>query len=405
MVAGRTHHPVWDEGLCLACGACRRACPAWFHDTMRGEPDSLRGRVARGYGFPSSARLPVPACVASCPLHQDVPGYLAAIASGDAARARTIILETNPLPGVLGHVCNRSCMTVCVRAAIDQAVDVRGLKLVPFRDDAAPAGPRPGRRGDEQVAVVGSGPAGLAAAAALARDGVRVVILERDAEPGGMLRHAVPSFDLPRHVLDADIGRILESGVRLETGVTVDFPRELDALLASGVRAVVLATGAGRGLLSPRLGGRAPAGVVDVVSFMRSASAGDLSAAAGPVYVEGEGAPAIAAARTAARLGAAPVHLVVSRPRAHLAAAPATLERAEADGVSILDRRAVVGVVGDEALEEVVLAPCGAVRAGGGRIASRPVGEGEAREAALLVCATRREPGPPRRRRATRGKA
>ncbi len=390
MVAGRTHHPVWNQDLCLACGACRRACPAWFHDGMRGEQDSLRGMVARGYAFPGTGgHLPVPACVAACPLHQDVPGYVAAIASGDAARARAIIIEANPLPGVLGHVCNRSCMVVCVRACLDEAVDIRGLKHVPFRGDAAWTGPYPGRLGDEQVAVVGSGPAGLAAASVLARAGVRTVVLERDPEPGGMLRYSIPDFDLPRSVLDADIGRILRSGVRLETGIVVDLPRDLDELLASGVSAVILATGAGRGVLPTRIP-RGP-GITDAVTFMRRASEGRLTGIDGAVIVEGEGAAALAAARVACRLGGSPVSLVTAHLRPLAAFDAQALENAEAEGVQVVDGTVVAGVKGAHRLAGVLLSPCDQVPAGSGRSIPLASGRTFERRARLLVCAGRRE--------------
>lgn len=405
MVAGRTHHPVWDPDVCLECGACRRACPAWFHEEILDEKDSLRARVARQVPFPNvDGPRAVTACVATCPLHQDVPGYVAAIARGEMDRARAIILETNPLPGVLSHVCNRSCMSVCARGRLDEAVDVRRLKGVAFEGDVHPgSGPR-GRSGDEQVAVIGSGPAGLAAASVLSGAGVRTVVMERDAEPGGLLRHGIPGFDLPRDVLDADIGRILEAGVSLETGVQVDFPREIDALLSSGVRAVILATGAGLGRITFRVPELAPSsdegpvegtgteGIVDVVSFMRDVNTGRVKKVDGPVVVEGEGAPAIAAARAAARLGGSPVTLVVARPRSVLATPPATYAMAESEGVSVADGMRIADVEGSARVQGVRVVRCTTSRAGGGRVVPRSMGGTRTLDAALLVSGRLRDP-------------
>ena len=376
-VAGRTHHPVWRSEACLPCGACRKACPAWVEPALRGEPGSLRGRVATAYGFPpGDGPLASPPCTATCPLHQDVAGYVSAVASGDLDRARAIILMTNPLPGVLARLCNRSCTRTCVRAAIDEAVDIRGLKAVPFEAD--PAALRPARRrGGDEVAIVGSGPAGLAAAATLARAGMATLVLERDHEPGGLLRFAVPDFDLPARVLDADIARILAMGVALETGTAVDPSRDLDALRSSGVRAVILATGARLATRPRRL--PALAGIEDVVAFTTGARSGRIRRLSGPAFVEGEGAPALAAARTAVRLGARPVSIVAPRSQAMLAWDRETLGRALSEGVTVIEGSEVVSVSGAGSLDAV-------------RIAASGTGRGRSRPASLLVLARFRSP-------------
>jgi NADPH-dependent glutamate synthase beta subunit-like oxidoreductase len=218
--------------------------------------------------------------------------------------------------------------------------------------------------------------------------------MERDDEPGGMLRYCIPQFDLPRSVLDADIGRIVESGVSMETGVSVDFPREIDALLSSGVRAVIVATGAPVGRISLRVPGGvdgALPGVLDAVSFMRAVNTGRAEVA-GPVIVEGEGAPAIAAARAAVRLGGSRVTLVVPRPLGDLALPPATLETAQNDGVAVLDGRRIAEVTGEGRAEGVRLVRCGRVRAGGGRSVPRAYEDETTLPCALVVSAGLRDP-------------
>jgi len=356
-VAGivRTHHPVWRAERCLPCRTCTRRCPTRVFPEQALEPDSLRGRVAREVDFPPG-RPDAPPCRAACPIGQDVPAYTAALARGDFAEAVAVICKTNPLPVVCGRLCLHACMHACVRAGLDAPVAIRALKRAALEQGGPRPVARPATERDARVAVVGAGPAGLAAAFALRRSGWRVTIHEAEAEPGGLLRWAVPAFELPRAALRAEIDALLAAGIELRLGARVEGLAGLEALFAAGAAAVVLATGAGRGRV-PDLPGAGLEGVVDGVRFARAHADGQGPRLSGPAVVVGAGLVGLAAARLAVRAGAAPVRLVSSRPASE-APHPEGLALAREEGVELVAERRAVELVGDGgALRAVRLAP------------------------------------------------
>jgi NADPH-dependent glutamate synthase beta subunit-like oxidoreductase len=245
MAIVRTHRPVWTAEKCLSCLACRHGCAATVFPELADE-DGLRGRVSREISFPPGP-LPVSPCQAACPLGQDVPAYLHALSKGDFDGALGIILRTNPLPSVCGYLCVRPCMHACVRGVLDRTVQIRALKLAASQTaDKVSRVSADGSGG--RVAVVGSGPAGLSAAFFLRKSGYQVDVYEAGERPGGLLRQAVPSFDLPEEALDRDIERIRETGVRILTSRQVDLRGGPESLLVEGARAVILALGSPMGI-------------------------------------------------------------------------------------------------------------------------------------------------------------
>lgn len=354
MAIVRTHRPVWTAEKCLSCDACRHGCAETVFPELSEEPGSLRGRVSRVVAFPPRP-LAVPPCRAACPLGQDVPGYLHAISSGDFDRALGIILETNPMPSVCGHLCLRPCVHACVRGMLDQPVRIRALKLVASREGRrfirAPA-----RESEDRVAVVGSGPAGLSAAFFLRRSGYQVEVHESGDLPGGLLRRAVPGFDLPGEALEKDIQRIAAAGVRILTSQKVDLESGPAALLAGGARAVILALGSpvGRRLGVP---GEDLPGCRDALSFASEHKDGRGSRVDGPAVVAGSGHMALAVARMAARAGARPVHLLMRRSRREAPADPDRLRAAEEEGVQVHEEARPVELIGEGRLRAVRCLP------------------------------------------------
>jgi len=350
MAVVRTHRPVWNDSLCLACRACQRQCPARVFPEQAEEADSLRGRMIRLRGLPA-APAERPPCQAACPLGQDVSGYLAALARGDADKALEIICRDNPLPGVTGHLCSHPCQRACARGKLATPPPIRLLKAAAVAHGRRILPPPAGEL-DCSVAVVGSGPAGLAAAFFLRRAGCRVTVLERQQRPGGLLRQAVPLFDLPEEVLDDDLRALEQLGISFTCGRAVDSDAALDELCARH-QAVVLALGAGRGSM-PGIPGEELDGCSDALSFARRLRDGR-QRLAGPAVVFGAGHMAAAAARTALRAGCRPVQLHLGL-KARSAAEPDTVVLAEQEGVEIVCGTRPLELLGEDSLRAVKMA-------------------------------------------------
>ncbi len=267
-------------------------------------------------------------CVEACAVEQDVPEYAWQIAQGDADGALDTILARNPLPGVTGYVCTRLCQTRCTRNDYEESVAIRALKR--FAEERGHAGYVSARQTStgRKVAVVGSGPSGLAAAAFLALNGVGVTIFEARDVAGGMMR-VVPPFRLPSAIIERDLERITALGVEIRLNARVAGPPE--QLLGRGFDAVYLASGFQRD--APlRVPGVEGPGVMPALGLLDRSRRGERVDLGRDVVVVGGGDTAMDAVRTAHRLTGRPMTLLYRRTRQEMPAAVEELEGALEEG-------------------------------------------------------------------------
>jgi len=275
-------------------------------------------------------------CIRACPTGIDVPRFIGRIATGDLLGSARTIMDANPVGASCARVCptDQLCEGACVYNADENPIRIGDLQR--YATDWAietgatlfTAGPPTGKR----VAVVGGGPAGLAAARDLARIGHAVTVFERDPEPGGLDTYGIVPFRLPAEIALWEADQVRALGVDIRTGVAVGETLSAETVLAE-YDAVVIAVGMGN---VPRLGieGEDAAGVWDALDFIRTAkSGGDVGRLGEYVAIIGGGNTAIDAATCSKRLGAPSVTMYYRRGAERMTAYDFEIEFAKVEGI------------------------------------------------------------------------
>lgn len=289
---------------------------------------------------------PVP-CVALCPAHVDIPGYIALVREGRYKDAIKLIRKDNPFPTTCAFICEHPCEARCRRNMMDDAVNIRGLKRVAadFAGKVEPTKCSPST--GKKVAIVGGGPGGLSAAYFLQLMGHQTTVYEMLPKLGGMLRYGIPNYRLPKDRLDDDIEAILATGVEVKHGMRIGKDITIQSLREE-YDAVLITIGA---TTDKKLGieGEDANGVISAVQFLREVGYEQYMDLKGQeVCIVGGGNVSMDAVRTAKRLGAKKVNLVYRRRVADMTALPAEIEGAVAEGVEVITLKAPSRIIKDE---------------------------------------------------------
>jgi len=250
-----------------------------------------------------------PPCQVTCPAGINGQDFLYLIAQGKFNEALEVVRLSFPFAGVLGRICTHPCESECEREKVDESLSIRSLHRfvadVERKAGLQKATPVEKTR-EERIAIIGSGPSGLACAYELGRRGYPVTVFESAPKAGGMMRYGIPEYRLPKEVLDDEISYIEELGVEVKTNTPV---KSAEALFSQGYKAVFVATGA---WTSQKIGvpGEETEGVIYALDFLKNVNSGAKVKIGNKVAVIGGGSVAIDAARLSRRLGAREVHLI-----------------------------------------------------------------------------------------------
>ncbi|MFD1804302.1 putative selenate reductase subunit YgfK [Mixta tenebrionis] len=275
-------------------------------------------------------------CVTACAIKQDIPEYLRLAGAGCYADALALIYQRNALPSITGHICDHQCQYNCTRMDYDNALNIRKVKEIVREkgwESYRKRWHKPAGSGDRHpVAVIGAGPAGLAAGYFLARAGHRVTLFERAPNAGGVVSNIIPRFRIPAELVQQDIDFIADHGVKF----VYDCPTNLtvDALKRQGFHYVCIGIGAGK-TNTLRLPGENP-NVLRSFDFLDTFNQGKTTLR-GEIAVVGAGNTAMDCARAALRInGVTGVTIVYRRERADMPAWPEEISAAEAEGVRFM---------------------------------------------------------------------
>jgi NADPH-dependent glutamate synthase beta subunit-like oxidoreductase len=274
-------------------------------------------------------------CNQACPAGENIVEYIYLATQGQFREAWELVREENPFPGVCGRICPHPCESECNRREMGGAIAIHALER--FLADYGRTLPRPRPKSrpqrSKQVAIVGSGPAGLSCAYNLARMGYGATVFEALPKAGGMMRAGVPRFRLPRAVLDQEIADIKALGVEIRTNILIGRDITLDQL--RGFDALFIATGFGRSSKLDVPGAEAR-GVFSGLELLKRVNFGDKVRIREKVAIIGGGNTALYAARSLLRLGCRPT-VVYDGSQQHMPAVAEEVERTLEEGIEIID--------------------------------------------------------------------
>lgn len=278
----------------------------------------------------------VASCSLECPANIDIQGYIALIRAKKYTEAVKLIKEKNPMPLVIGRICPHPCETVCRRNNVDEAIAINNLKRFAADYDSYleyPYIPKKEPNKGKNIAVIGSGPAGLSCAYYLSVMGYDVTIFEKEAQAGGMLRYGIPEYRLPNQVLDREIKLVLDLGVKIEFLRELGRDFELEDLKKAGFNAAFLGLGAQKST-EMRIEGEKLENVISGLGFLYDITTGrDINLARKKVVVVGGGNTAIDASRSSLRLGAERVIILYRRTKKEMPANEGEIREASDEGI------------------------------------------------------------------------
>lgn len=303
---------------------------------------------------------PKPLCRGGCPIANEIPNFILALAKGNIGEASNIIASRSNLPAVCGRVCahEKQCEGACILNKKNSGIRIGKLERFIADFDAEMGIDRPRRVPlvAGKVAVIGSGPAGLTVAGDLAKLGFEVVIFESQPEAGGVLMYGIPEFRLGKEIVRREIKRIEDLGVTIKTNVLVGEAFTVDELFAQGFDGIFIGTGT----VLPKvinIPGKELMGVMQatyllrMVVLSRSEKIDQKEIPISPndrVVVIGVGNVAMDAARTAARLGAAKVMVTSRRTEQDVTALQSEFEAAKAEGIEFQWLASPTAIVGTD---------------------------------------------------------
>ncbi|MCE5191681.1 MAG: FAD-dependent oxidoreductase [Actinomycetia bacterium] len=277
-------------------------------------------------------------CQGNCPANVDARGQNYHAAEGRWVEAYQLVRERNIMPGTLGRICHHPCETACKRNFYDEPIAIRPLHRVAYEQwnpvKAQYVKPLPKTRG-KKVAIIGSGPSGLAAAYDLVKLGYEVKIFEKEDKPGGALYYGIPAYRLPRDILHGEIDDLVTMGVEIQCSTKIGVDISPEQLMAD-YDAIIIAAGLQISRF-PGVKGQDAIGVRGALDFLKDSNyRGEAGVRGQNVLVIGGGNVAVDAARCALRVGAKTVYMASLESDEQLPAHPWEVEEALDEGVVMM---------------------------------------------------------------------